>query len=129
MIEKPRAEFLKVLSDDSLPAGQWKAIVLAIPSEWLHSLGLSQDGADQIIGCGAEILSAIYDGIYARIGWCSYFAVSEKPEHEIRSTLAQGSAFNQYQTDIRPISLRRLRCEPMKKQDTRVPPVTLSSQP
>ena len=113
MVEKPRTEFLKMLAEDSLPAGRWVAIVLAIPTEWLHERNLADDEVDRVISAGAKNLAAVGDGMYARIGWCSYFAVSRKPEDEIRARLARD--MERAGAEMEECRLWRFSVEPISK--------------
>lgn len=73
MFEMARDDFLSMITEDSLPVGQWIAIVLAIPTEWLHQSTMTQEPKDAVISGGEKILRAIDDGAFARIGWTKFF--------------------------------------------------------
>jgi len=86
MVEKPRAEFLRMVADQ-LSSGSWSAVVLLIPPEWLHDRNIAGDEADRIIASGVKMLLSLGDGMYARIAWCVYFAICRNAAHQIASTL------------------------------------------
>ena len=78
--EISRKDFLQMLTGEIYASGPWLAIHLFIPPEWLHELELPDPDkgliTGHVIGCGREILSVLGEGLFARVGWSSYFALA-----------------------------------------------------
>jgi len=87
MTEIQRKDFLNMIGKSDIPSGNWFAVCLLIPTEWLHELNLSDSLAERIIEYGKSILYALPDGSFARIGWSSYFCIVRAGESEIRDIL------------------------------------------
>lgn len=78
MIKKERAEFLDMLiQDDSFRSSELLAVCLTIPPGVLNKEVANDTERDRIINHGEEILLGLNNGTYARIGWSSYFCLTE----------------------------------------------------
>jgi len=73
--EVNRSVFLQLLQDWSVRRGGWTAVCVFIPPEHVHDH--CAQAAEQLIDAArAALCEAPVDGIFARIGWTSYFAVT-----------------------------------------------------
>jgi hypothetical protein len=88
IVEKERTEFLKaVLEDNFLRDDKQLAVCLVIPQNELNKQVAADAERDCVIEQGIKILLHVDNGVYARIGWTTYFCVTQEGAEETKETI------------------------------------------
>jgi hypothetical protein len=90
--ELQRDDFLKLIAEPKFTSDSWLIVCLIIPTEWLHELDLPKSYLDGIIECGKKIITALNNGSFSRIGWSSFFCITDGDKQEVIDILQSKKA-------------------------------------
>jgi len=99
IVEKPREDFLQMIAKGDLPEGSWLAVCLFIVPEWPHDLKLSTAHQKALITYGKEILSIVDDGIFAQIGWTTFFIIARDEKESLSKKFSEAIVHFQAEDD------------------------------
>ena len=100
IIEIPREDFLKKISNNDLPSEGWLATSLFILPERRKKADVSNDEMEKVIALGKQVFLFPTDGFFARIGWAFYLACIKgekiKLRQEFEKAITELTVINRY---------------------------------